>query len=244
MTTAELSQLSLDDFQKDVVNAPEGPALIIGGPGTGKTHTLIARIIAMVQQGVPTGHITYLAFNSQGAQEVKRQLDHIGQIQHLFVGSVHQFASYFLRQAGAAALGISPNYTIWDHHQTRDIIDELSQADPNNLGIDPDALKRPPPLARPQPSSFPRRRASRPRGFMAPPHRRLHPGETPSERPGPQRPHSHGDPGPRPRPPTESLLEQVPNPSPPSRRIPRHDPSPVPPHEPSHRTHQVRHHIH
>ncbi len=69
MTSATIPQLSLDDFQRDAVDAPEGPGLIIGGPGTGKTHTLIARIIAMVQQGVPTGNITYLTFNSQGAKK-------------------------------------------------------------------------------------------------------------------------------------------------------------------------------
>ena len=140
MTSATIPQLSLDDFQRDAVDAPEGPGLIIGGPGTGKTHTLIARIIAMVQQGVPTGNITYLTFNSQGAQEVRRQLDDIGEIQHLFVGSFHQFASYFLRQAGAAALGMSPNYTIWDHHQMGEIVQELSQADPVGLGIDPERM--------------------------------------------------------------------------------------------------------
>ena len=138
MTATSITNPPLDLFQQSSAYAQEGPVLTIGGPGTGKTHSLIARIIAMVEQGVPTETITYLTFNSNGAHDVRRQLDHLMGIQSLFIGTVHQYASFFLRQAGATALDISPHYTIWDHEQAMETVEALNQEEPEDLRVNPD----------------------------------------------------------------------------------------------------------
>ena len=48
---------------------------------------------------------------------------------HIFIGTIHHYASFYLRRAGAAALGISPNFTIWDQQQATEVITELMDKD-------------------------------------------------------------------------------------------------------------------
>ena len=115
--TATIPEVSLDRLQEKAATAPVGPVLISGGPGTGKTHTLIARIFWMLRSGEPPGSIAYLTANSWEVQDVRRQLDKAGVSQDVFVGTHNQLANSFLRRAGAAVLGLSPHYTIWDDRQ-------------------------------------------------------------------------------------------------------------------------------
>ena len=40
----------LNDAQRQAVTTTEGPLLIIAGPGTGKTHTLVQRAIYLIEE--------------------------------------------------------------------------------------------------------------------------------------------------------------------------------------------------
>jgi superfamily I DNA/RNA helicase len=130
MTTLIIPRLPLDHLQRAAAEAPEGPVLIIGGPGSGKTHTLIGRIAVLLREGAPPRTIAYLSFSSHGAHEVRRQLNGLEPeaAPDLFAGTLHQYASHFLRRAGAAVLGIPPHYTIWDPQQAAETIAELARA--------------------------------------------------------------------------------------------------------------------
>ena len=135
MTITALPEMPLDQLQRPATNAAEGPIIIIGGPGTGKTHTIMGRIAALRAAGAPANHIAYLTFTSNGAQDVRRQMDHLDGIRDVFTGTFHQYASFFLRQAGANVLGISPYYTIWNWEQAAETIADLAELDPDNLDI-------------------------------------------------------------------------------------------------------------
>ena len=146
MTTAQATQrMLLNDRQRDAAQEPEGPIEIIGGPGSGKTHTLIARTLALLRSKVSPSHITYLTFSSRGADQTRQQMsDYIADhdiIRRLFVGTFHHYASTFLRQAGAALIGHTPSYTLWDHQQAKDAIGALVEQDPGQLTIPSKELK-------------------------------------------------------------------------------------------------------
>ena len=128
-TSPTLPRFSVDPLQGQASRAPEGPVLIIGGAGTGKTHTLMARIADLIQRGAHPSTITYLTFNpgnAANACKVLHQLP-IGPEDHkaIFIGTFHSYAGHFLRQAGSAALGLPPNYTIWDQEAAFRVLNDI-----------------------------------------------------------------------------------------------------------------------
>ena len=139
MTTAALPELSLDPAQRAAADSPPGPILIIGGPGTGKTHTLIGRIISLLKKGVSPHNITYLTFSARGADEVRHKLGDLKTTsdasRHIFTGTFHAYSSNFLRIAGAALLDISPQYTIWDRAQGAETILSLIETNQDQFQV-------------------------------------------------------------------------------------------------------------
>ena len=51
MTTLRVPDLTMDPLQRAAAEAEEGPMVILGGPGTGKTHTIIARVALLLRGG-------------------------------------------------------------------------------------------------------------------------------------------------------------------------------------------------
>ncbi len=69
---------TLNPEQMKAIHAP-GPLLVSAGPGTGKTHTLVARILALLTHGVPAHDILVLTFTRKAAQELRHRLQlHLG----------------------------------------------------------------------------------------------------------------------------------------------------------------------
>jgi superfamily I DNA/RNA helicase len=65
----------LDEGQQAAA-AAEAPALVVAGPGTGKTSTLIGRVAHLVfERGVPPDHILALTFSNKAAQEMRERVD-------------------------------------------------------------------------------------------------------------------------------------------------------------------------
>ena len=61
----------VNDDQKKAVTAVDGPALIIAGPGTGKTFTLVKRIAYLVlEKHVAPGEIMTVTFTEKAAREL------------------------------------------------------------------------------------------------------------------------------------------------------------------------------
>ncbi len=129
MTTLNAPRLTMDPLQRAAAEAAEGPMVILGGPGTGKTHTIIARVALLLKGGASPHTITCLTFSSRGAEDLQRKMEEMPltaeSAPHIFIGTIHHYASFYLRRAGAAALGISPQFTIWDRQQAMEVITEM-----------------------------------------------------------------------------------------------------------------------
>lgn len=98
MSTESTNILNIS--QKQAVNYEEGHLLIIAGPGTGKTHTLIHRIVHISQNLSNTQKILAITFTNKAAMEMKERLDKY--LSNVFdvccVGTFHQFCLQILRQ--------------------------------------------------------------------------------------------------------------------------------------------------
>ncbi|MGE5583997.1 MAG: UvrD-helicase domain-containing protein [Bacillota bacterium] len=64
----------LNPAQQRAVTATAGPVIVTAGPGTGKTRTLIQRIVFLLQKGVRPEAITAITFTHRAADEMRRRL--------------------------------------------------------------------------------------------------------------------------------------------------------------------------
>ncbi|MER6252318.1 UvrD-helicase domain-containing protein [Streptomyces sp. NPDC001584] len=61
----------LDAAQRSVVDHPGGPLLVLAGPGTGKTTTLVEAVTARVEAGTDPARILILTFSRKAAVELR-----------------------------------------------------------------------------------------------------------------------------------------------------------------------------
>lgn len=83
-----------NERQKEAVNCTEGPLLIIAGPGTGKTFTLVKRIAYLVfEKGVKPSEIMAITFTEKAAHQL-----------------VTRISDEFLRYSGCENINIDEMY--------------------------------------------------------------------------------------------------------------------------------------
>lgn len=97
----------LDDAQRRVVEHGVGhgggPLLVLAGPGTGKTTTLVETVAARVAAGVPVEHLLMVTFSRRAAGELRdRVAARLGQTMREPVArTLHSYAFGVLRMAAA-----------------------------------------------------------------------------------------------------------------------------------------------
>ena len=67
--------MRLDRNQEKAVNHVAGPAIVIAGPGSGKTAVVTARILNLIQtHNIPPSHILAIAFNRKAVEEMETRI--------------------------------------------------------------------------------------------------------------------------------------------------------------------------
>ena len=132
-TTPPITPLTPD--QHRLAAAPIGPVLIRGGAGTGKSHTIAARIAIWLQNGT-AGRITCLT-HAPGAPDyiLKKVHDFLEEdsfYEGLFIGTPQQLALDLLRHRGMGVLGRSADFTVWGGGEAREFIAGLLGANRSN----------------------------------------------------------------------------------------------------------------
>jgi uncharacterized protein (TIGR00375 family) len=74
LAAAEEAPAAPNPAQQAAIEAGPGPVLVLAGPGTGKTHTLMGRVARLLDQGVPARRILALTFTRRAAQELRDRL--------------------------------------------------------------------------------------------------------------------------------------------------------------------------
>jgi superfamily I DNA/RNA helicase/Zn-dependent peptidase ImmA (M78 family)/CRISPR/Cas system-associated exonuclease Cas4 (RecB family) len=103
-----------DAYQHAAIEAPT-PALIVAGPGSGKTSTLVGRTEYLVRRlGVPAEQILALTFSRKAAQEMRERLQvALGTERVPTVSTFHAFCADVLRTYGSL-LGLRPDFALVD----------------------------------------------------------------------------------------------------------------------------------
>jgi DNA helicase-2/ATP-dependent DNA helicase PcrA len=113
----------LNDQQIAVVEAGEGPILVVAGAGSGKTRTLTWRVARLVADGVQPESILLLTFTNKAAQEMLRRVGEVCRLdtRRITGGTFHHVAHQILREHGAE-LGYEKGYSILDREDSRDVM--------------------------------------------------------------------------------------------------------------------------
>lgn len=101
MQSYDLASLDLDAEKKEAIRTIDGPLLIIAGPGSGKTRTLVERVVYLSSCGVAPERIMVATFTEKAAKELvtrisNRMLELEMQVNlnEMYIGTLH---SIFLR---------------------------------------------------------------------------------------------------------------------------------------------------
>ncbi|MBT8240327.1 MAG: ATP-dependent helicase, partial [Acidimicrobiia bacterium] len=114
---------NLNARQRAAVEHRGDPLLIVAGAGTGKTKTLVARVVDLIGEGADPNRILLLTFTRRSAAEMLHRVRAAsagraaGQV---WGGTFHSIANRLLRQFGSAA-GLPPNFTVLDASDATDL---------------------------------------------------------------------------------------------------------------------------
>lgn len=123
---APIEPPALDASQQEAAVAACGPILVEAGPGTGKTRTLVGRIVHLVRQDVEPSSILALTFSNKAAEELRSRVglvapDAAGCI---WMGTFHAFGLELLRKFGTR-LGLLPRISVIDPVEALFLLERL-----------------------------------------------------------------------------------------------------------------------
>lgn len=89
----------LNKSQKKAVMTTDGPVLIVAGPGTGKTLTIVRRIAYLIHQGVNPENILAVTFTNRAAREMRERTEALlgNDARRVFIGTFHMLGLTIVR---------------------------------------------------------------------------------------------------------------------------------------------------
>ncbi|MEZ5381047.1 MAG: ATP-dependent helicase [Microthrixaceae bacterium] len=115
---------SLNADQRRAVGFRGGHLLVVAGAGTGKTKTLVARVVDLIEDGADPSRMLLLTFTRRSAAEMLGRVAAAtpdGAAAQVWGGTFHSVANRLLRMFGASA-GLPPDFTVLDHGDSTDLM--------------------------------------------------------------------------------------------------------------------------
>lgn len=116
-----IKKMELNPQQKRIVESDNSKMLVIACPGSGKTHTLISRVIHLIlNKKVDPDSMILITFTNKAGKEMEERLnDKIKKNKPYYIGSLHGLGFRLLQEYK----GI--DYTVIDVNDSRQIIQEV-----------------------------------------------------------------------------------------------------------------------
>lgn len=117
---------ALNKEQLRVVYEGDGPCLVLSGPGSGKTRTLVYRAAYLLEKGIMPTQILLLTFTKKAAKEMLLRINSLSSSagKEICGGTFHHVGNLFLR-IYAESIGYSSNFVILDEEDSKNIIREI-----------------------------------------------------------------------------------------------------------------------
>ena len=116
-------QNQLNSEQLDIVLNGSGCCLVVAGPGSGKTRTLVYRVARLLETGSNPSSILLLTFTNKAAKEMKNRIHKlVGEKSGSITASTfHSFANTLLRRH-FDMVGLKRNFTILDEQDSLSLL--------------------------------------------------------------------------------------------------------------------------
>lgn len=90
---------SLNYNQQIAASIFEGNTLVVGGPGTGKTHTLAYRCLHLINQGVDPSQIYLITFTRKAAKSLRQRIESLIPGTNIgYIGTFHALATKIIAE--------------------------------------------------------------------------------------------------------------------------------------------------
>lgn len=111
----------LNERQIEAVKSITGPLLVVAGPGSGKTLTIIRRIAHLIHKGVSPENILAVTFTNRAAREMRERLHALlGVIAYsVFVGTFHLLGLRIIRE------NTTNKFVIYNREEQADVLQPL-----------------------------------------------------------------------------------------------------------------------
>ena len=112
--------MNLNPEQIRAAEHDKGPMLVLAGPGTGKTATLVGRYAMLKDRGVKPPSILCCTFSRKAADELKARIQKTVEINpsSLPIGTFHALALSIIKEIGPA-VGIKADVDVWSSDRQR-----------------------------------------------------------------------------------------------------------------------------
>jgi DNA helicase-2/ATP-dependent DNA helicase PcrA len=116
----------LNEDQYQAVTAPDGPALVLAGAGSGKTRTLTYRVAYLLEKGVAPESILLLTFTNKASRQMLERVEELtGVGSHRFLGGTfHHVGGQCLRLFGDL-INLPRSFTIMDDADSDSLLNEV-----------------------------------------------------------------------------------------------------------------------
>ena len=123
--TAALSG-RLDPSQQDAVAHRGAPFQLQAGPGTGKTRTLVRRVVSLLEEGIDPAAILVLTFSNRAAGELMERLTSVAPeaAPRLWIGTIHAFGLDLVRRYHDR-LDLPPDPALFDRSDAIEVLEAI-----------------------------------------------------------------------------------------------------------------------
>jgi DNA helicase-2/ATP-dependent DNA helicase PcrA len=115
------------DPSQDVAADHRGSAFLLqAGPGTGKTRTLVKRVLSLVHEGIDPGTMLVLTFSNRAAGELLERIAAAvpNAAPNIWIGTFHAFGLDLIRRYHDT-LGLSPDPPLFDRSDAIEVLEEI-----------------------------------------------------------------------------------------------------------------------
>ena len=123
----------LNQDQKKAASVSHNRVLVLAGPGTGKTTTLISRYEHLISEGVKPEEIICCTFSRKAADEIKDRIKekNNSELKNNPIGTFHSLANKSLRElADTISIKVPKDYLTFDKER-RSIVEKLKKDNPD-----------------------------------------------------------------------------------------------------------------